>query len=219
MTGFAGSPRVTRGALIGFDPINPLASVIVFQYNPDQVTRRLTARAADPGGAQSEQMRLKGPPEETLSFDIEIDAVDQLEQGNGSSEQFGIAPALASLELMLYPKSALVIANQVLASLGLIEVIPPTAPLAVLVWGSRRVLPVRLTDFSITEQAFDPNLNPIQGKVSLGLRVLNYDDLGLLSPGGALFMSHQIAKEVMATVNSVSALGSFSATASFQVGG
>jgi hypothetical protein len=107
----------------------------------------------------------------------------------------------------------------VLASLGLIEVFPPTAPLAVLVWGSRRVLPVRLTDFSITEQAFDPNLNPIQGKVSLGLRVLNYDDLGLLSPGGALFMSHQIAKEVMATVNSVSALGSFSATASFQVGG
>jgi hypothetical protein len=219
MTGFAGSPRVTRGALIGLDPLNPLASVIVFQYNPDQVTRRLTAHTSESGGSQSEQLRLKGPPEETLTFDIEIDAVDQLEQGDGTAEQLGIAPALASLELMLYPKSALVIANQVLAALGIIEVIPPDAPLSVLVWGPRRVLPVRLTEFSITEQAFDPALNPIQGKVSLGLRVLTYDDLGLLSAGGALYLAQQIAKEVMATVNSVSSLGSFSAAASIQGGG
>jgi hypothetical protein len=78
---------------------------------------------------------------------------------------------------------------------------------------------VRLTEFSITEQAYDPALNPIQAKVSLSLRVLNYDDLGLLSAGGALFMAQQIAKEVMATVNSVSSLGSFSAAASIQLGG
>ncbi|HEY7043076.1 MAG TPA: hypothetical protein VH419_05350 [Nocardioidaceae bacterium] len=219
MTGFSGSPRVTRGALIGLDLLNPLASVIVFQYNPEQVTRRLMARTAESGGSQAEQLRLKGPPEETLTFDIEIDAVDQLEQGDSTAVQLGIAPALASLELMLYPKSALVIANEVLAALGIIEVIAPDAPLAVLVWGPRRVLPVRLTEFSITEQAYDPALNPIQAKVSLSLRVLNYDDLGLLSAGGALFMAQQIAKEVMATVNSVSSLGSFSAAASIQLGG
>jgi hypothetical protein len=219
MTGFTGSPRVTRGALIGLDPLNPLASVIVFQYNPDQVTRRLTARTSETGTSQSEQLRLKGPPEETLTFDIEIDAVDQLERGDGTAERLGIAPALASLELMLYPKSALVIANEVLAALGIIEVIPPEAPLAVLVWGPRRVLPVRLTEFSITEQAFDPSLNPIQGKVSLGLRVLTYDDLGLASAGGALYLAQQIAKEVMATVNSASSLGTFSAAASIQGGG
>jgi hypothetical protein len=219
VTGFSGSPRVTRGALIGFDPINPLASVVVFQYNPDQVTRRLTARAAQAEGSMTEQLRLKGPPEESISIDVEIDAVDQLEKGDGTVERFGIAPALASLELMLYPKSPLVIANAVLSAVGLIEVIPPDAPLAVLVWGPNRVLPVRLNDFTITEQAFDTALNPIQARVSLGLRVLNYDDLGLLSVGGALFLSQQIAKEAMATVNSLSSLGSFSAAASVQVGG
>lgn len=219
MSGFTGSPRVTRGALIGFDPVNPLASVVVFQYNPEQVTRRLTARAAQPDGAMSEQLRLKGPPEENITIDIEIDAVDQLEKGDGTVERFGIAPALASLELMLYPKSAVVIANAVLSAVGLIEIIPPDAPLAVLVWGTNRVLPVRLNELSITEQAFDPTLNPIQAKVSLGLRVLSYDDLGLLSVGGALFLAQQITKEVMATVNSLSSVGSFSATASVQVGG
>ncbi len=118
----------------------------------------------------------------------------------------GIYPTLASLEMMLYPKSAVVIANEVLLNLGIIEVIPPEAPLTVLVWGSKRVVPVRLTELSITEEAFDPNLNPIRAKVNLGLRVLTYQDLGLLSPGGALFMAHQLAKEVMATIGGVGAI-------------
>jgi hypothetical protein len=79
-----------------------------------------------------------------------------------------------------------------------IEVVAPEAPLTLLVWGPKRVLPVRMTGFTITEEAFDPNLNPIRAKVSLDLMVLNYHDLGLLSVGGAVFMAHQIAKETMA---------------------
>ena len=118
----------------------------------------------------------------------------------------GIYPTLASLEMMLYPKSAVVIANEVLLNLGIIEVIPPEAPLTVLVWGLKRVVPVRLTDLSITEEAFDPKLNPIRARASLGLRVLTYQDLGLLTPGGALFMAHQMAKEVMATIGSAGAV-------------
>ena len=105
--------------------------------------------------------------------------------------------------MLLYPKSALVIANEVLLNIGVIEIIPPEAPLTLFVWGVKRILPVRLTELSITEEAYDPNLNPIRAKVSLGLRVLNYHDLGLLSVGGTLFMAHQIAKEVMATIGSV----------------
>ena len=83
-----------------------------------------------------------------------------------------MGPALASLEMLVYPKSALVITNEVLAALGMIEVIPPEAPLTLFVWGPKRVLPVRITDFSITEQAFEPGLNPILAKVHLGLQVL-----------------------------------------------
>jgi hypothetical protein len=218
MSSSPASPRVTKGALIGLDPVNPLASVVIFQYNPEQLTRRLAANAAS-GGAEGEQLRLAGPPEETITLDIEVDAVDQLETGDAGAASLGVAPALASLELLLYPKTALVIANAVLSELGMVEVVPPEAPLALFVWGLKRVLPVRLTEFSITEQAFDPALNPIQAKVSLGLRVLTYDDLGLVSVGGALFLAHQVVKEVMATVNSASALGSFVSASAVRLGG
>ncbi len=215
MSTFPGSPSVLKGAIVGVDKFNPLASVIVFQYNPDTVTRTLTAQTIGGDANRGEALRLKGPPQETIKLDVEIDATDQLEKANPITVSMGIHPTLASLEMLLYPKSAVMIANEVLANAGMIEVIQPEAPLTVLVWGPTRVLPVRLTEFSITEEAFDTKLNPIRAKVSLGMRVLNYHDLGVASVGGALFMVHQIAKEVMAVVGSVgSAAGSISASIS-----
>ena len=213
MTIFPGSPKLQKGAIIGLDPANPLASVVVFQYNPDTLTRTLTPQTTNNSDtSRGEALRLKGPPEESITIDIEIDATDQLEKGDSNAVNMGIYPALSALEMLLYPKSALVIANEVLAAIGIIEIIPPEAPLTLFVWGAKRVLPVRLTSFSITEQAFDPNLNPILAKVSLGMRVLNYMDLGLLSVGGALFMAHQVAKEVMATIGSVGNISSLPST-------
>lgn len=203
MTTFPGSPKTQKGAIIGLDPFNPLASVVVFQYNPDTLTRTLTAQTVG-GDAQGEALRLKGPPQENITVNIEIDAADQLEKADGIATSMGLYPTLSSLEMLLYPKSALVIANEILANVGMIEIIPPEAPLTLFIWGIKRAVPVRLTTFSITEEAFDPNLNPIRAKVNLGLRVLNYQDLGLLSVGGALFMAHQIMKEVMATIGGVS---------------
>lgn len=219
MTTFPGSPKTARGALVGLDLLNPLASVIVFQYNPDEVTRTVTANASSESGSPGEQLRLKGPPSESISFTVEVDAVDQLERGDPLTVTLGLTPVLASFELLLYPKSPVVIANSLLAAAGLVEVVPMEAPLAVLVWGSRRVLPVRLNSFSITEEAFDPALNPIRAKVALDLKVLTYEDLGLASAGGALFLAHQIAKEAMATINGASSLGNFSASASLGIGG
>lgn len=216
MSSFPNSPRLQKGAIVGLDPFNPLASVVVFQYNPETVTRTLTPQTAGASGggasAPGEALRLTGPPQEEIKLDVVIDATDQLEKGDSVATQMGVYPQLSALEMLLYPKSALVIANEVLLQFGVIEVVPPAAPLTVLVWGAKRVVPVRLTSFSITEEMFDPNLNPIQAKVSLGLRVLNYRDLGLLSPGGALFMAHQVVKEVMATINTA-------ATASAALGG
>jgi hypothetical protein len=212
MSTFPGSPRLIKGAIIGIDPFNPLASIIVFQYNPDTLTRTLTAQTTGGNADQGEALRLKGPPTETIKLDVEIDATDQLEQAKEPATSMGIAPTLASLEMLLYPKSALVIANEVLAAVGVIEIIPPEAPLTLFIWGVKRVLPVRLTEFSITEEAFDTNLNPIRAKVSLGLRVLNYQDLGLLSVGGALFMAHQVIKEVMATIGGIGNISSLPST-------
>ena len=215
MTTFPGSPRLFKGAIVGIDEFIPLASVILFQYNPDTLTRSLRARTPDrPWGQQvdtTEAMRLAGPPEESIQLEIEIDAADQLEQAEDTATTMGVYPALASLEMLLYPKALAIITNHALLRAGIKEVDAPKAPLTLFVWGPKRVLPVRLTGFSIAEQAFDPGLNPIRASASLSLAVLNYQDLGLASPGGALFMVHQLAKEAMATVNG---LGNIASTAS-----
>ncbi len=202
MTNSPNSPRILKGAIVAIEPYAVAQkTVVVFQYNPDTLTRSLTAQTASSGGSRGEALRLKGPPEEFIKLEIEIDATDQLAEANQQAVSLGIHPTLAALELLLYPQSGLVIANQALASAGVIEVVPPEAPLTLFIWGPKRVLPVRLSEFSVTEEAYDVNLNPIRARVSLGLRVLTYQDLGLASRGGSLYMAHQVAKEVLARLN------------------
>lgn len=203
MTTFPNSPRVLKGAIVGFDPTIPVPTVIVFQYNPDTLTRTLKPRAPGGEGARSEALRLSGPPEETIKVDVEIDATDQLEKGEGVTAALGLYPQLSALETLVYPKSAITIANTVLLAAGTIEVVPPTAPLTLFIWGPQRVLPVRITEFSITEEAYDPSLNPIRAKASLGLRVLSTNDLSLTDPAYYMFLAHQVMKEALGAVGSV----------------
>jgi hypothetical protein len=212
MTTFPNSPRLTNGAIVGIDKFNPLASVIVFQYNPDTVTRTLTAQTSGDNGEQSEAFRIKGPPQETIKLDVEIDAADQLETAGFTATKMGLYPTLGALEMLLYPKSLQIFANEVLAKIGVIEIIPPQTPFTLLIWGLKRVLPVRLNQFTITEEAFDPTLNPIRANVSLDLRVLTYQDLGFASVGGALYMVNQVAKEAMATIGSLGNITSLPGT-------
>ena len=207
MTTFSRAPRVRQGAIIALDIYNPLASVIVFQYNPAEVSRTVTARMGEAGGARSEALGYKGPPEEKISLKVAIDAADQLQQGERTAARMGIYPQLSALEMILYPKSALVIANALLSAFGTLEVVPPQAPLTLLVWGVKRVLPVRLSSLNITEQMYDADLNPIRAEVSMDLQVLTYDDLPRLHPGSALFMAHQVAKETMATLAGANTMG------------
>jgi hypothetical protein len=214
------TPNVMSGAIVGLDPFNPLASIVVFQYNPDSLTRTLQAQAAGgQAGGRTEALRLNGAPVETFKLDVEIDATDQLERDDTLAETLGIYPQLSALEMLIYPKTALVLANTALLAAGTMEVIPPSAPLTLFIWGPKRVLPVRLTEFSIVEEAYDAQLNPIRAKVSLGLRVLSYNDLPISDPGYALFLAHQVVKEAMATIGSVGNIaGSVSVSASFSVG-
>jgi hypothetical protein len=204
-SGFPGSPRLHKGAIVGLDPFNPLASVVVFQYNPDTLTRRVEANATNRWAAPGEALRLAGPPEETISLSVQVDATDQLERGDRMAGTLGVHPTLASLEMLLYPKSASIVANAALSAAGILQVVPPEAPLTLFVWGIKRVLPVRITDLQIEEEAFDPDLNPIRARVQLSMRVLTYQDLGLPTPGGALHLAHQVAKEVMATLHGAGA--------------
>lgn len=208
MTTFPGSPRLTKGAIVGLDPFNPIASVIVFQYNPSTLTRTLTPQMSGEGGSRGEVVRLSGPPAETIKLDMEIDATDQLEKADGVATSMGVYPQLSALEMLIYPKSSVVIANTVLLAVGTIETIPVEAPLTLFIWGSKRILPVRLTELSITEEAHDVNLNPIRAKASVGLKVLSYNDFPVTNPGYGVFLAHQVVKEAMAVVGSVGNLGS-----------
>jgi hypothetical protein len=214
MSGFPNSPKILKGGIVLLDPdTGHVLRIIVLQYNPDGVTRTLQAHAIGPEpGDRLEALRLKGPPAETIKLEAEIDATDQLAETQPSNTvlQFGIHPQLAALETLIYPGSAQLLANDQKSLTGTLEIAPMQAPLAIFVWSQVRVLPVRLTDFSITEEAFDTSLNPIRAKVSLGMRVLTVDDLGFEHKGGNLFITYLQRKEQLVALaggGALSALG------------
>lgn len=197
---FPGTPRTLRGAIVAVDPRAPLSRLVMFQYNPDSVVRTLTPRGAAGGQAgPADAHRIWGAPTEQITMTLEIDATDRLESGDPLTAATGISGELAVLEMLLYPSSALVIANTALLLAGTIEILPPEGPLTVLVWGPGRAVPVRVKNLAITEQAFDPALNPVRASVGLTVQVLSYNDLPPSDAGYALFLVHQVMKEVLAT--------------------
>lgn len=195
------SPRLLKGAIVMLDPnLGVPLGTINLQYNPDEISRSLKPQSVGDEPDRTEILRLKGPPIETIKCSVEIDATDQLEAGDANTLSYGIQPQLAALELLVYPSSAELIANEVLSFIGTIEILPMESALTLFVWSKRRVTPVRITDLDITEEAFDPQLNPIRAKVSLGMRVLNVNDVGFLTPAGALYMVYQVQKEALAAL-------------------
>ncbi|HWQ18758.1 MAG TPA: hypothetical protein VN455_03200 [Methanotrichaceae archaeon] len=177
--------------------------IITLQYNPDSVSRSFQIKGIGDTGDRSEALRLKGPPVETIKIEAEIDATDQLEVADARSTvvDVGIFPQLAALETIIYPTSTQLQNNNSIAGAGKLEIIPMETPLALFVWSKNRILPVRITDFSITEEAFDTSLNPIRAKVSIGMRVLTVDDLGFSHKGATLFMTYLRSKERLAGLN------------------
>jgi hypothetical protein len=202
---FPNSPRLARAGLVLLSPISGrLLKVISFQYNPDTLTRTLTPQGSGPEpGDRLEALRLKGPPIETIKLEAEIDATDALETPTASNADqtvatVGLLAYLSSLELIITPPTSQLLTDDLLAQVGMIEIAPVEAPLTVFAWGRHRVVPVRLTEYSVTEHAFDTSLNPTRATVSLTLRVLTVLDLGFAVPGGLLYLLHQQSKERLA---------------------
>jgi hypothetical protein len=209
MSSFPGSPQLLKGGIVLLNPdTGQPVRIIVLQYNPDTLTRTLQVQGIGPEpGDRLEALRLKGPPLETIKLDAEIDATDQMEKADPTTAQLGIYPQLAALETIVYPSSQQLQANDSQSQMGTLEIAPIEAPLALFIWSQVRVLPVRVTDFSITEEAFDPNLNPIRAKVSLGMRVLTVTDLGFAHKGGNLFMTYLQQKEQLVSMSPKGTLG------------
>jgi hypothetical protein len=209
MSSFPGSPRLLKGGIALLDPDNgTVHQILPLQYNPDTLTRSFKIKGV---GAESgdhiEALRLTGPPTETIKVEAEIDATDQLEVADTQATQTGLHTTLAALEMMVCPSSAHLLANNSRAASGTLEIAPAQTSLTVFIFGPRRIVPVRVTEFSITEEAFDPNLNPIRAKVSLGMTVLTVDDLGFEKKGGTLFLAYLQAKEQFAAQNRPGTLG------------
>jgi hypothetical protein len=202
MSSFPASPKLIKGGLVVLDAASgTVKGVISLQYNPDSLSRSLQVQGAGEGGERSEALRFKAPAVETIKLEAEIDAADQLEfpDRNSNTVRFGIQPQLAALEQLVNPTVDELLSANDLGSLGTIEIAPAEAPLALFVWSTQRVVPVRVTEFSITEEAFDPSLNPIRAKVSLGMRVLSVNDVGYSHKAGTLFLGYLKNKEQLAT--------------------
>ena len=203
MSTFPNSPKLIKAGRVIVDAGTArVLRIISLQYNSDSLSRSLTAQTA--GGNDHdrvEPMRFKGPAVETFKLEADIDATDQLEfpAQNPNAGQFGIQPQLALLESLVYPTASQLASVDSQASSGTLEIAPMLAPLVLFVWGKNRIVPVKVSEFSITEEAFDAALNPIRAKLSLGLRVMSTDDLGFGTKGGSLYMAYLQNKEKLAT--------------------
>ena len=178
---FPGTPQVVRGALVVYPTgrSSDQPRTLVFQYNPVEVRRTLADRSppgrqGDAGAARADAMRVSGPPKETLALSVTMDAVDQYPDAPDGSpvREKGLLPALALLETLLYPVPDAARETQRMAARGEAQTQPLEKPAVLAVWGKHRSVPVKLTSFSVTEQMFDPRLNPIRAKVDLAMDVL-----------------------------------------------
>jgi len=211
------SPRLIKGGLVVLAPGGgAVRNTIALQYNPDSLTRSYQVQGVggDGGGDRAQPFRLKGPAIETIKLEADIDATDQLEHpdNNANAVAFGIGPQIALLEALVNPSVEEILAVAAATQNGTLEILPPEAPLVLVVWSKNRVVPVRVTEFSVTEEAFDPSLNPIRAKVSLGLRVLSTDDLGFTHKGGTMFLSYLRVRETLATKAGSASLASIGLT-------
>jgi len=197
------SPKLVKGGLVVLNAASgAIARTIALQYNPDTLTRSYQVQGVggEGGGERAQPFRLKGPAIESIKLEAEIDATDAFEHPdqNANAVKYGIAPQLAVLEALVNPTTAELQTLNSLSSSGTLEILPPEAPLVLFVWSANRIVPVRITEFSITEEAFDPSLNPTRAKVSLGLRVMTTDDLGFDHRGSSVFISYLRTRESLA---------------------
>lgn len=235
--GYSRSPWLLKGALVQFSAplLLPIPNVIIFQYNPETLTRTLkpwvapapvaaTAGTTDEQEQQAEGLTQPYDPEEEFTVTLELDATDALENPEWHPVAFvsGVAAQIAALETLLYPQHETVIGGLLSGSISLslgaggisiggstgADVVPaPQVPVVLLVWGPGRIVPVRITSFSVEEQAFSPLLYPIRAKASVGMRVLTpasfagQDETATVKLAKAAYTFTRAQKEALATAN------------------
>nr|WP_306986754.1 hypothetical protein [Streptomyces canus] len=222
MMSYRNIPKPIRSGIVVVDPgTGAPQRVVVLQFNPDTLERSLAPQSAGDnsdsggggsgGGDRNEALRLKGPAQETWKFTAEIDATDQFEVAAPD----GIHPQLATLEMLVQPTTEQLRAASRLSQKGTIEISPIEMPLTLFTWGSKRVMPVRLTELSVNESAFDVNLNPIRASLGIGMKILTVSDLPAGHRGADLYMAHLAQKERLAAAARGAGLGALGLSGTF----
>ncbi|MEU6726446.1 hypothetical protein ABZ917_22325 [Nonomuraea wenchangensis] len=192
--GFPNRPKILRGAFVEFGlSLPPL--LVAFQFNPLELTRNRSLAFSFPGAAADgsgrslrdfhgevsdlrklQKQQVTRVQEQTIGFAIRLDATDGLDDGDTLTEQFGVAPRLATLEQLVQPKSESLLGE--LTGLLSAKAQPfsftrgPNPPLVLFVFGRKRVLPVNINSLNITETEFSTDLNPIRATVAVSLSVI-----------------------------------------------
>jgi hypothetical protein len=247
-TGYSRAPKLLKGALIEFSEriIGPIPNVIIFQYNPESMTRTLEVwnQASDASGAgtsaSNDTSHTSQPfdPPESFTLTLELDAADELETPALHPVAFisGVADRIAAMEMLLYPQTDSLLGGLLGSITGSLSVgasvgsgggiggalggastqpVPrTTVPVLLFVWGPGRIVPVRLTTFSVEEQAYSPLLYPIRAKVSMGMKILTPKDFPACKRTTsqdlaiAAFNFTRKQKEVLAAANTANSIES-----------
>lgn len=184
-SGYSHSPKFQKGALVQLvESLGiPLPNIVPFQYNPETMKR--TLKPWNPLGGGDAGRAINAPaaqpfdPEETISLALELDASDDLGANLAIPKMFGIADRIAALEKMLLPEqSPLGAAIDAAMSLFGGGSEPPKRPqvaVTLLIWGIGRILPVRITNFSVEEKMFSTSLFPTHATITMDLAVVPPD--------------------------------------------
>ncbi|MCX6223382.1 MAG: hypothetical protein NTV01_01280 [Bacteroidia bacterium] len=217
-TGYTRSPKLLKGALVklGEGFLGPIPNIIVFQYNPEKLSRQFTSSVAGQNSQVNSDAATTGEPfdpQESFTITLELDAADALEnpETHPVAAVSGVADRIAAMEMLVYPVASDDIITSLTNAIGLTseEVPRSRVPVVLFIWGPGRILPVRITSFSIDEQAFSPLLFPVQATVTLGLKVLKLESFPALTANRTLaediaVMSYKYTKglrEILARAN------------------
>ncbi len=189
-----------KGAFVRYDDgiLGTLPNIIIFQFNPETMTRNpyIERKPQESGIGKNQKLQVVSAPSESISFTLRLDATDQLARDNPIAKQSGILPALSSLELLMHPKERIELVD---ISKDFFKYKPESLPLVLFVWGVFRVLPVVITNLSITEMEYDARLNPTRAEVSVTMDVITPPNVSDFAERAYLYT--QSIKKGMAALN------------------
>jgi hypothetical protein len=205
-----------RGVLIeyGTDLIGPIPNVVIFQFNPESLSRSLQIPQRPTGATQREATQAGEKTFEKISFKAHFSAANMLDEDKALAKMFGIGPQLCALEKMVLPSAKIAgligeALDAVGDALGLgggddapAQPIPREKyPRILFIWGLTRVLPVTIDSMTIAELEYDAMLNPLRAEVDLQLSVIAIDQCSddVLGKGALEYTT--IAKEAQAIAN------------------